>query len=249
MIEAIGQALDGRCLTRKELAAEVARLAGDGLRPRLESGWGEFLKPAGFAGLLCFGPPRGQEVTFVRPDQWVKGWTPWETEAARVEILRRYLGAMGPADREEFTWWMGSARANIRPAWAELEPELTEVDMDGRPQWLLRRDLPSARRASGKLPPRLLPGFDPLVLGRKDRRHLVDLDHHERVYRQAGWVSPVVLVDGRVAGVWSQRQAGGRLHVTVDAFGDLKDEVLAELRAEAAALGAFLGLEAEFTLG
>jgi hypothetical protein len=68
LIDGIAGALDGQLLTRRELAGEVARSVGGHVRERLESSWGEFLKPAAFARVLCFGPSRGQEVTFTRPD-------------------------------------------------------------------------------------------------------------------------------------------------------------------------------------
>src|SRR2546425_691142 len=53
------------------------------------------------AGLLCFGPNRGNRVTFVRPDQWAgdlaRGWTEIDGRVALAEVLRRYLSAYGPA--------------------------------------------------------------------------------------------------------------------------------------------------------
>src|SRR2546421_4650324 len=60
--EAIADALDGRCLTRKQLADAV----GD---DRLLSAWGELLWMPAVTGKLGFGPPRGANGTFVRADQ------------------------------------------------------------------------------------------------------------------------------------------------------------------------------------
>ncbi len=57
IIEGIRTALDGRCLSREQLAAEVARITGlTRLEEVLRSGWGELLKPAAYQGYLCFGP-------------------------------------------------------------------------------------------------------------------------------------------------------------------------------------------------
>lgn len=72
LLDAVAAALDGRALTRAELAAEVAERTGSAhLGEKLRDGFGPLLKPAAFRGLLCFGPNRGREVTFVRPDQWL----------------------------------------------------------------------------------------------------------------------------------------------------------------------------------
>src|SRR5207253_11207898 len=64
VVAAIGKALAGKELLREELADEVARRVGAWPRERLASGWGFFLGDAAVAGLLCFGPSRGQKVTF-----------------------------------------------------------------------------------------------------------------------------------------------------------------------------------------
>ena len=81
VLAAVGQALDGRQLTREELAAEVGR-ADPRVRELLGSGWGYLLGPAAARGLLCFGPPRGAKVTFVRADQWLGGWEECDPEEA-----------------------------------------------------------------------------------------------------------------------------------------------------------------------
>jgi hypothetical protein len=61
-------------------------------------------------------------------------------------------------------------------------------------------------------------GFDPFVVGAGLRDQLIPPAHLKRVSRTAGWISPVVLVDGRVAGVWTSSRTGNRLRVTVDPF-------------------------------
>ncbi|HZT96550.1 MAG TPA: crosslink repair DNA glycosylase YcaQ family protein, partial [Chloroflexota bacterium] len=98
MIEAVRVALDGRTLTREELAAEMAAAAGNELaRQHLRSGWGSLLKPASYRGYLCFGPNRGRNVTFTSPAALIGPWQPWEDDQAIKEAARRYLRTYGPA--------------------------------------------------------------------------------------------------------------------------------------------------------
>src|SRR5439155_5273550 len=93
------------------------------------------------------------------------------------------------------------------------------LDADGRITWVLREDLPILKRARLKGPiVRLLPFFDSFLLGQKDHGHLVEASHYKTVYRPQGWLSPVLLIDGRVAGVWSQVSMGTRLSVTIEPF-------------------------------
>ena len=108
MLAAIPEALDGRMLTREELAQEVGRIMGsEEIGGKLRDGFGALLKPSAFRGDLLFAPSVGRNVRFARPDQWLSGWEPAETEVAAREVVRRYLAAYGPATREEFARWFG----------------------------------------------------------------------------------------------------------------------------------------------
>jgi DNA glycosylase AlkZ-like len=111
--EEIGAALDGRPLTREELIARVGKGKSPRIHELLRSGWGGILKPAARSGLLCFGPSRGQSVTFVSPRAWLRGWRALDPDEAIVEAARRYLHAFGPATKTDFA--PGGARGRGSP--------------------------------------------------------------------------------------------------------------------------------------
>jgi len=193
-------------------------------------------------GLACFGPPRGGQATFVRPEKWLPDWNDLPVEKAELELLRRYLRAHGPATVRDFALWTYMTAPDSREIWARLEPEMAPVDVDGRIGWVLREDLPALRRSKLDEPViRLLPSFDAFLLGVKDKSHLVDLAHYKRVYRPQGWLSPVLLVDGRVVGVWSHERKGDRLSVRITPFSRLSPMVRSHIREEADDLGRFFG--------
>lgn len=103
LVGAFADALDGRALTREELATAVGGRLGPAVEERLRSNWGTLLRPAAFAGVLCFGPNVGSRVTFVRADQWVGTWpaAPVDPTEARTELVRRFLDAYGPVSEAE----------------------------------------------------------------------------------------------------------------------------------------------------
>jgi hypothetical protein len=238
LIDAIASALDGACLTREELAAAVRKTVGASTAKRLASGWGEFLKPAARRGVLCSGPPQGQAVTFVRPDQWLATWSnPPIRDEARAELIRRFLRAYGPASKDDFARWLGSATA-IREPWEIVRDELAEV----RPKlFVLAADVTPLRRAR-KGGVQLLPGFDPYVLFPHAARP-VDPEQKARVYRQAGWISATVVEDGRAVAVWDARKRGARIELTVTPFTRLAQATRAAVVAEAQRLARYLGGE------
>src|SRR3982074_3815991 len=141
VVHAIGEALDGQALTREELIAKVAKGRSERVQAALKSGWGGLLKPVARKGLLCFGPSRGQSVTFVRPEKWLGSWRELDPTAALTEVARRYLSAYGPATRSDFARWWGTWPGVGNTAWAGLAGELSAVSIGGRPADLLASDV------------------------------------------------------------------------------------------------------------
>jgi hypothetical protein len=236
LIEAIYDVLDGARLTRAELVQAVRPRVGRQFAERLRSGWGEFLKPASRRGVLCFGPTRSQNVTFVRPDQWLGGWREIEHGEARAELLRRFLRAYGPVTMDDFGRWLGSKR-RLREQLNALAGEVEEVEPKQFALAADRRALARARVSGGV---RLVPGFDPFVLAPFSQRP-VEAAFKDRVYRQAGWISATVVVGGQTVGVWRHERRGPRLEVRVEAFERIAKPTREAVEREAPSLARHLG--------
>jgi hypothetical protein len=246
-LEAIRTSLGARPLSREQLAEKVAEKVGPKGQERMLSGWGEMLKPAAFQGYLCSGPPRGQSVTFVRPDRWVGKWAIPDPSIAWREIVRRYLRAYGPASREDFARWWGMQPAPAGRVLKASGRELAEVALEGYRGWVLTEDLAALPVARRRHPVRLLPSFDVYVTGTRPRRSLVEKRFESLVFRRAGWISPVLLIDGRVAGVWKHEHTRGRTEVTVTPFSKLSAAHRKAIGGQAERLGSFLDAPARVT--
>jgi hypothetical protein len=256
ILTAIGEALSGRCLTRAELGVEVTRRVGawatEAVSPAFGGQWPRWmmlLGAAANAGLLCFGPNQGNQVTFVRPVQWLGGWKDLDGATAQREIFRRYLSAYGPATHRDFARWFGMSPGMALPLMRELADELEEVEVAGDRAWLL------ARETALSWPPaqevvRLLPHFDMYLIGCHPRDRLVPAAWAKRVLtRGAIGNLPLVLVDGVVAGLWQQRRRGRRLEIRVEAFHPLSTDHLQELEAAVRRIGEFVEAESVLFLG
>ena len=251
IVAAIADALSGRRLLREELAnAVVARLPG-APREKLASGWGFYLGDAAVAGLLCFGPPQGQKVTFVRTDEWLGQQEAWEPREALRDVARRYIAAYGPATHREFREWFTSR--SFRPADARAlfgELDLVEVDVEGRRAFLLEDEEPPQPAPSV----RLLPEYDVYVMGFRERDQLVPPEVREQISAHgkgryegpAG--TPFLLVDGVCAGIWSRNRTARRVDLDVRPARQLTDDERAGIEAEAERIGAFYGIEPQLAL-
>jgi hypothetical protein len=239
---AVWEALDGKCLLRDELTAEVVKRVGPGPEQRLRSGFAFFLAE------LCQGPPQGAKVTFVRPDQWIDGWQEMDEKLALVDACRRYLHTYGPARPGDLREWFSRAlgAAEARALFESFGDELEEVDIEGHRAYVLAGDtvFPAARPSL-----RLLPEYDVYIMGFRERDQLVPEAVREQIaaHRRGRYEGPagarLVVIDGVAAGLWERKKRGKRMELRVAPARRLTRPQRAELEEEAARIGEFTGLE------
>lgn len=129
-----------------------------------------------------------------------------------AELARRYRTGYGPASAEDFAAWSGLPLTVARKALPELPSTLDDAVAEA----------PSVPRL------RLLGHFDPYLLGYRDRTFALPAAYAGRVQRGGGFLQPVVVVDGTVAGTWTRTWRGDRMVVSVDAWADVPAAELAE---------------------
>ena len=237
-------------LTRPELAERLAVAGVDPSGQRIA----HLVHRAGLEGLVCHGPDRGAEPTFVLLEDWLGAAPartgPLDREVALGELARRYLAAYAPAGPRDLAWWSGLEPREARAAWSRVAGELIEVEVAGEPAWLLasRADWLADPGPEGPLV-HLLPGFDVLMLGYRSRALAVPQEHARAVWTGGGFIKPTLVVDGRAVATWSSSRRTRRLEVTVEPFAGLPHRVHAGLQAEVADLGRFLGTATALAIG
>ena len=163
-------------------------------------------------GRIARGRPRGTWISSQHrwaPTEW---WFPdglpdLPTAEARVELVRRWLRAYGPATVDDVRWWTGWGQRDTRAALAGLTT--AEVDLDGAPGVVLSDDVdPEPGVAPVAV---LLPALDPTVMGWRSRDWYLGA-HRAALFDRNGNAGPTVWWDGRVVGGWAVRPDGTVAH-------------------------------------
>lgn len=152
-------------LSRAELTEHLTAL---GVPPDGQAPF-HLIRHAALTGVLCHGPRRAGEATYVLLDDWLPAPAAPHPDEATVltDLARRYLAAYAPATPQDFATWSGLPVTSARAAWKSLAQSGALADhgsstvLAGRPH---DPGLPS-----GPADVRLLPAYDGYFLAHRTR--------------------------------------------------------------------------------
>ena len=207
--------------------------------------------------VLCCGPMHGKQQTFVLLDEWVPP-NAEEPSLRRGEavarLTARYFAARGPATLSDFAWWAGITKSDARAGLDAGRGGLERIVGNNTEFWLSKGALADtdgspmsavhSRRQAVSPPVHLLPGFDEYMLGYADRR--LQLGEHGETYGSSvsanGMFSPLLVIDGRIAGTWKRTLKRGHVEIRTREFRQLEEAELEGLTEAAEHYGRFVGL-------
>ncbi len=190
-------------------------------------------------------PPRGLwgesgQARLTTADSWLGRELAREPEPEG--LIRRYLGALGPASVKDMQNWSGLTR--MREVFERLRPELHVFQgEDGRELF----DLPDAPRPAPETPApvRFFPEYDNAFLGHADRSRFVDADAKQaHFFRGSGADNGTLTVDGMLAATWKATVGEDQALLLVRPFKRITGREQDEVEAEGMSLLQLLGAEA-----
>lgn len=188
---------------------------------------------------LCLGPVRDGEQLFVLLDGWVPPAAPRDRETALAELARRYFDGHGPATAADLARWANLTARDTRRAIEGARGDLAVLDVDGVEHLLgvtTQDDLADCRRvARGAF---VLPGFDELLFGYKDRTPVLPAERAPQVLPGSNGVGRnSVVFDGEVVATWRRRTATGGKGIEIRQLAPFPERIRRVVERRAAELG------------
>jgi len=237
--------LSEQTLTRSEICDFLGIKSSEGkiLVARL-------LRELSYEGLVCHAKPKGpwyhfREYRFARIDYWLPNLDleSISPEEAKRKLLVRYLSSYGPASIQDFAYWTGFSVKEARHVFSSLDDTVLRVGIEGLKGefWLFEDDLKLLEmKLSSYSSVHLLPPFDPIIMGHREKTRILDPIHKRMVFLPLADVTATVLVNGRVVGTWKYRKGKKTPRFEVKLFGKLDDKVVRLIRSEIGRMSNFL---------
>jgi hypothetical protein len=230
---------DGNRLTRSELAS-VLRLAGiDVSDLRLAY----LILSAELDGIVCSGGRRGTQFTYALLDDRVPATKTWGRDEALAELARRYFESRGPASEDDFLWWSGLSRVDVRRGLEIIKPQLAHDFVNGKTYWFNASMMLATDRPQNAY---LLPNYDEYVVGYTDRSAIFDSSHAIKLdARRNPLFQHTIVRNGQISGTWKRNLNIGKKSVRIELnpFAPLTNSERITLSAAAEMYAAFLELD------
>ncbi len=207
----IAKALGERHMTRKELMAVLQqnKIDTDDLRSS------HIMFRAEIDGVVCSGARVGRENSYALFDERAPVSKKKDRSEAVGELFRRYITSHGPATLHDFVWWSGLTLGDARMGLEMNKAKLESIISEGKTWWFTGGGMPTGLE---KKTAHLLPAFDEYMVSYKDRSASLHDDHFSKAISSNGIFKPIIVVDGKVVGIWRRSVAKGKAVVVPEYF-------------------------------
>ena len=154
-------------------------------------------------GIIHNGCTDGRKITYrlYGKDENKFGCLPKEEALAR--LATKYFQSHAPATLADFVWWSGLPVKECRIGMEQISSALT-VKMINGTEYFLHESNRYGKMQKDSIT--LLPPYDELLIGYKDRSAVLSKEHERKAYNTFGIFYPVVLHEHRIAGNWSRKE-------------------------------------------
>ncbi len=233
-------------MTRLGLQGRMKLARGWSSQPTYGPSWSG-LSEMSYLGLLVNAGRRGSQSLWMRAADWLNsGRSAPDPDQCIVELVRKYLESYGPASRADIVYWSFLYKAEVDAALEALKNDLIVEDFDSNEKYYSFEGL----RGAGRNPPAvvILPEFDSLMMGHKDKSRFLPHDRIKKVFWGLGGINRTILLDGFVATTWKRKKERTGIAVSVKPLRTLEAQERDSIREGFEGYGDYLktGISVEF---
>lgn len=195
--------------------------------------------------VICFGSRHGKQHTFVLFDEWITKNKNLEGGEALAELASRYIKSRGPVTEYDFANWAGLTVTTAREALIMTESKFEKTEIDGQTYWFPELNGLSNYNSSTHL----LPGFDEMICGYKDRSAVLESDRQKSVILKNGILKPIIVSEGKVIGSWKRSLKKDKVIINPEPFNKLTKIQEKNIAVRGTEYANFLELGAVFEFG
>ena len=227
----------GNQLTRSEIASVLQQA---GIATDVPLRFAYLMMHAELDGIVCNGARRGKQHTYALLDERAPQARTLGRGEALAELSKRYFTSRGPATLEDYIWWSGLSAQDANAGLEMTRSQLVHEAIDGQTYWFATSTLDTKDCSPCAY---LLPNFDEYVVGYTDRSAIFDASHiHKLDARGSILANHMIVVDGRVAGVWKRTLRKNAVEIELSPFIPLTEVENRAVAMAAHKYGAFLDL-------
>ena len=161
---------------------------------------------------------------------------------ALARLAQKYFTSHCPATLQDFTWWSGLSAIDARHALEMVKNNFISETIGAQTYWLTNSfSIPETNKTSVYL----LPAYDEFIISYKDRSAVLPLEHNHKAVSNNGLFRPVILVNGKVTGLWKRTFVKDTVIVEAQFFEKTGKTVKHLVENESKKFGKFLGKKAE----
>jgi hypothetical protein len=228
----------GKHLTREELVSQLkgSKIATDDNRAA------HLLMNAELDGLICSGTSENNKTTYALLEERVPKPKSLSREEALGRLADRYFLSHGPATLRDFSWWSGLSLTDARKGLESVKSKFISETNGSDTYWLGETNSLAANKTQSVF---LLPAFDEFIISYKNRSASLLLENHGKAISNNGIFWPVVVVNGKVVGLWKRVIKKERVLIELDFFQRHNKSIQQQIKKAAAVYGNFLQKEPE----
>ena len=226
--------LKGRALT----ANEVTQFIGDRLKQhrirskmKLQRGWSSQatvgpswtgIGEMSNLGLIVSAGRKGSETLWASTADWLDTkHRPPNPEECYVDLIRKYVENYGPVTRDDIVYWTFLLTKDVDRAIESLKKDLTIEKFGTKQEYFsFNSDVKGFDDPPDVI---ILPEFDSLMMGHKDKSRYLDQHHIKKVFWGLGGIHRTILLEGFASAIWKRKKTTKEMTVDVVPLRPLAD--------------------------